>query len=187
MKILKNTVLVLSLLLVSPLSAQAAYFLASFGNSDLQEDEFEEDTAIKIGIGFESSESLKFEVSSLNLGKFEIKEAGLAELSNIIGATFTDSSLEITGIDLSVLGIMPLNDTVSLQGRVGVYLWDAELKATVSGFGEINTSEDGNDTGFGVGALVALSENVGLTFMYDQYKAFEGDIDLLNAGIKISY
>jgi hypothetical protein len=187
MKILKNGVLVLLLTLVSPLSVQAAYFAAAFGNSDLQEEQFEEDTAIKIGVGFGSSERLKFEISSLNLGKFEITEAGLAELSDLIGETVTDSSLEITGIDLSALGIIPLNDTVSLQGRVGMYLWDAEIRATVSGFGEIDTSDDGNDVGFGVGAVVALGENAGLTFMYDQYKAFEGDIDLLNVGIRFGF
>ncbi|HEY3486528.1 MAG TPA: outer membrane beta-barrel protein [Gammaproteobacteria bacterium] len=186
MKNLKITFLIT--LLLSPLTSYAdAYFFIAAGNSELDEPGFEDDSALKIGFGNQISDGLAFEFSSLDLGEFEATPAALAEISAFVGETVTGASVEITGLDFSLLGIAPVNDTVSFRGRIGLYLWDAEVDVSVAGFGSGSVSDDGNDIGFGFGLAFDLSENAALTFMYDQYEAFDADIELLNAGIKIGF
>jgi hypothetical protein len=185
MKILKNLLLIL--VLGSPLSAQAAYFLAAFGTAEVDEEGFKDDTASRFGIGFGSSEEFQFELSYLNLGEFEATDATLGAISSITDVNVTGAGIEITGMDLSVVGSMPLNDLISMRGRLGTYIWDSELTVSVDGSAIDSISDDGTDIGFGIGLAVALGTRAGLMFMYDQYEAFDTDIKLLNAGIKVDF
>jgi hypothetical protein len=187
MKTLYTAWLVALLGLISPISAHASYFLAAFGTSEVDEEGFKDDTATRFGVGFGGSEQYQFEFSYLNLGEFEATDAALAEISSITGVNVTNTTVEITGIDLSVLSSIPLNDAVSMRGRIGVYMWDTEFTVSIAGFGDEGFSDDGNDVGFGFGLDIALGESAGLTFMYDQYEAFDADIQLLNAGIKVDF
>lgn len=184
---MKAIIFVLVILSFLPPAYADNYVVASFGISEPATPGYADDTALKIGYGSKNSDRFAFEVSYLRLGKFDADAGILEEISDSVGAPVNSSAIEITGVDLSVLSILPLSNTAFVQFNIGVYLWDAEFSAHSPVLGGSSFSEDGNDLSFGFGLNLILSGQTTLVVAYDQYEAVEGDVNLLNAGIKIGF
>jgi hypothetical protein len=184
---LKKTFLMLILALSFPAHADR-YFAVSFGTSEADADGIEDDSAFRIGFGSKISDQFGYEVTYVDLGEFKATEEFIAELNvgNPPGLTLRSSSLSISGFDFSVFGLIPLNDKVLARGHVGLFLWDMEFKFDTNQ-GTFTDGDDGNGFSLGFGLDVRLSERTFLAFGYDQYEVDDGDVDSLNAGIKISF
>ena len=118
------------------------YFGAAIGSADI---EGEDDSSLKF-YGGSRTGNMGFELAYHDLGKQEDSALGLT------------ASIEVTGIEFSGVGYLPVSSTVDIFGKLGLLLWDADLNLT--GFPQV--SEDGNDFIFGVGAQFNTTKNLAI-------------------------
>jgi len=75
-------------------------------------------------------------------------------------------------VNLGVKGILPLNESFNLVGRVGVSMWGLEIRLTDSFYpGEVmGVNSSGNDIYYGVGAEYNLNPrtSIGLEYTYTE-------------------
>lgn len=148
--------IIASVLVVSTsLSHAGGYIGASVGQSEL---EGEDSDSIAIVGGYKFNKNFAIEGSYINLYKFE-------ENSN---------SFEADGINMSAIGIFPINETIEIFAKVGIFKWDATLK--VAGFGE--GSVDGSDISFGIGASLNITNRIGLVLEYQKFDLENGGGEL---------
>ncbi|AHK17771.1 porin family protein [Thalassolituus oleivorans] len=110
------------------------------------------------------------------------------------GDTINDK-LTTTAFNLGVKGIFPLNNGLSLNARLGVSIWDSELKETDSSFpGQtFKADDDGTDLYYGVGAQYDINSNmyVGaeytLTKMDISTDGISADLDVDNLSLSLGY
>jgi hypothetical protein len=182
--------LILACILMFSFTAHAregAYLALAFGSAEFEDGGFNNSPAFKLSVGNDIG-NFAYEISYLNMDAFSAEDEVLRDFSDFLGVTVGPIDVIIEGFDISVLGDIPINDRVTLQGRVGMYFWDARFIATFPEFDDTDSfTDDGNDAGFGVGVDYRLAEQVNLHLMYDQYDAFDTDIELLNAGIRIGF
>lgn len=93
------------------------------------------DTSFKVFGGYSVNKYLSIEAAYLNAGEPDDVVFG----SNV--------SVEGTTFNAAVLGAIPLNQSFSLYGRLGVIFWDAEASA-----GGFSQDDNGNDLAYGIGA-----------------------------------
>jgi hypothetical protein len=184
MKVIIFILLILSFL---PPAYADNYVAVSSGISEPAIPGYADDTALKIGYGSKRSEHYAFEISYLNLGKFDADAGVLEQISNSVGEPVTSSAIEVTGVDLSMLSMLSLGDAGFVHFKLGLYVWDAEYTAYSPVLGGSSFSEDGEDLSFGVGLNLILNGSATLVIASDQYEAVDGDVTLLNAGIKIGF
>ena len=164
------SLLFLSNFIVTPAIA-AGYFGAGIGSADM---EGVDDSSIKIFGGYRQ-DNVGFEAAYHDLGKQEESGGGLT------------ASIEATGIELSGAGYMPVNPTFELFGKIGVFLWDADLSLT----GWPSASTDGTDIIFGLGAQFTPSNNTSIRLEFQTVSLdFEGvdmDTDVISVGVAFNF
>ena len=144
------------------------------------------------GVGFvqlEASDSgIDFDANTFGwrvLGGYEINDNFAVEAAyfdtgdakdTILG---TDVELTLDGFILSGLAMLPLNDAITLFGKLGYY--DADAKASVGGF-----SASDSDSGIllGGGARFDFNDNLGLRGEFDW---FDSDDTIWSLGVTLQY
>lgn len=87
-------------------------------------------------------------------------------------------TLEASGFNFSVVGIVPANEQIDFFGKLGVFTWDASIDQASSG--EIS-SDDGTDIIYGFGVTAKLSKQFNAIF---EYKSFDLDgVDISNVSL----
>lgn len=130
--------------------------------------------------------------------KFEPKwslNADTVELGASVPSTYenTDSSLNATGnggmyalqgIRLSGTGTLPINQGLSLFGKLGV----ANLSYTANGAGLFKSGGGpGMDLSYSAGGQYIFSTGLSLHAEWDRYTVNQGDIDLFSAGVRYNF
>src|SRR5712664_2260200 len=95
----------------------------------------EKDTAWKIFGGYQFNRNFAGEFGYTDLGKTTLSLAGFGSASNAV-----------TGFELTGVGSLPVNQQLSVYGRLGFFLWNADLKGL---FGSASASGMGLTFGFG--------------------------------------
>jgi len=176
--------LLTTLVLSNNVSAEAKpYAGLSFGQSKVNDfcDEFtgvscdDSDTALKVFGGAKLNKNFALEASYIDLGE--------AIVTDDID-TFT---AEVTGLNLSAVGIIPASDSVDIFGKVGLLLWD--LKLALSGTFNDSISEDGTDISFGFGANFNVNETFAIRAEFEKFNSIgkesttgESSVTLLSLG-----
>ena len=174
--------------LVSFSSSHASgYFGASIGTTSPDEDEFDDSNGYKITLGYNVNSTIAFEGSLTNLGEFDVDDDFLAVLELVAGEPLEDASVEVDGIELAVVASLPLSDAVSIFGRIGVFMWDADFKIDSVSSGSVSESDDGSDSFFGAGVRFGIGESTALNLEYVAYEADDSDVDYLGVGLTISF
>jgi OOP family OmpA-OmpF porin len=133
------------------------------------------DSGFKIFGGYQFSRNWGVEVGYVDFGK-----AGIS--GSILGIPFT-SDLGVTALTVAGTGTMPMNESFSLLGKVGMWNWDA--KASVAALGTAGSASDsGTDLFFGVGLRYNLSKNLGLQLEVEQYS---GDDSITYTSLGLRY
>ena len=114
------------------------------------------DTSYKFYGGKRFHENLAFEISFQDLGKLNKKN----------GATTTTA--QTTGLNLSLLGIIPTETLGYFYGKAGIMAWDTDYTRTDTLI--TSSSDDGTDFTFGVG----------FAFAFDQKYEFRIEFERLN-------
>jgi hypothetical protein len=145
------------------------------------------DTGVMIFAGNHLSETLAVEFGYIDLGETTTDFVMVSDGTSFPPGTTTVSSvISADGFNAGVAGNLPLSDSASLNGRVGVYLWNAEAEfSAVDTTGELSNegfaeSDSGNDIYYGIGLDVGW---FGLS--YEVYDVDGQDVDFV--GISATY
>lgn len=167
-----STGFALVLLCASIGSANASgwYFGGSFGPSNVDVNGYDDASSFRIFFGADASDYLAMEVGAVSLGKFDV--------------TGYDANVDVTGVDLSVLGKLPVSDSFSFYGKVGMFTWNVD--ANVSGY------YFGNDTGtgatYGLGGDFKFGSNLRGRVAWDYYDDVSGgNIDVYSFGLMYAF
>lgn len=187
MKILLTTLSAFVFLVSFGSSHAAGYVGASIGKTSPDEDEFDDSNGYKITLGYYVNSNIAIEGSLTNLGEFDVDDDFLAELELVVGEPLDDASVEVDGIELAVVASAPLSNAVSIFGRVGIFMWDADFKIDSVSSGSVSESDDGSDLFFGAGVGFGIGESAALNLEYVAYEADDSDVDYLGAGLTINF
>lgn len=133
-------------------------------------------TGFRLRLGFPINESVNFEAAWVNQGEGDVDNGGGAKLA-------------ADGLQFSVMGLMPTGDNMNLFGRVGLYMWNGELKDA----GVFSGTDDGTDIFFGVGLDYSVSDNMDIRVEYDivtigtTVGTTSTDVDANSFGIGVSF
>ena len=141
----------------------------------------EKDTAWKIFGGYQFNRNFAGEFGYTDLGKTTLSLAGFGSASNAV-----------TGFELTGVGSLPVNQQLSVYGRLGFFLWNVDFMDGTGLFGSASAS--GTGLTFGFGASFNLATNAALRLEWQRYKdvgdpvtTINGDIDLIGAGLVVKF
>ncbi|GAB4361808.1 MAG: hypothetical protein Kow006_32810 [Gammaproteobacteria bacterium] len=150
--------------------AQGFYFGASYGPSEVDVSGYDESESLRLFLGSEVSQNLALEVAFVDLGTFDV--------------TGTSASVDAWGLDLSVLGKLPVSNSFSLYGKFGLFSWDVE--GTIPGL--LIATDSGSDITYGVGADFDFGNHWHGRIAWDFYPDVSGgDIDAITFGASYQF
>jgi OOP family OmpA-OmpF porin len=139
----------------------------------------------KIFVGSRVSPNLAFEAAYVDLGE--------ATASNpVFGGGTNVRTIEVTGLNFSVLGIKPLSKSFDLFGKFGLMLWEAD-GTTTDNLGSSTASVGDSDINFGFGANYNVNETFTLRAEYERFHNISYDsnletpVSLLTLGVVVSF
>jgi OOP family OmpA-OmpF porin len=165
--------------------ASAQFFIGgSIGQSDI-DDEITtglitsgtvdgKDTAWKIFGGYMFNRHFGVEAAYVNLG--EVSYSGAFGVLPVTGG-----KVELTAFNVSALGALPINEQVSLFGKIGLFGWEAEASDTTGGV-PFSAKDDGTDLSFGVGIMFNFTPSFGVRAEYEFFQTDIGDAGLISVG-----
>jgi hypothetical protein len=121
------------------------------------------------------------EWSYTDLGEAET-ELNLLPLAQTLDAVQPALPALGTGVELSVLGFMPISSALDLYGRLGVWRWEAEYQ--VAGINDKN-SETGLDLLYGAGLRWQLTPEWSTRLNLDRYRVDSQNVTLF--GLSLIY
>jgi OOP family OmpA-OmpF porin len=155
---------------------------SGFATTSMNEDE--RSAAGKIFGGYQFNRYVALEGGYFNLGKF-----GYTASTSPAGSLSGDIKLQ--GMNLDVVGILPLTDRFSAFGRIGVI--HAQARDNFSSTGLVNrplSSARKNDTGykFGAGVQYAFTDRLAVRGEVERYRIDDaignkGDVDMATVGL----
>lgn len=127
----------------------------------------ERDTAYKVFGGYQFNPYLAMEAGYFNLGEFGFKSTGANTADTLSGR------IKLDGYNLDLVGTLPVNDQLSLLGRVGAH--NARARDTFIGTGAVtvlNRSPEIRETNYkaGVGFSYKLSQSMTLRGELERYR-----------------
>ncbi|PCK05585.1 MAG: hypothetical protein COA42_18135 [Alteromonadaceae bacterium] len=175
-------------------SANAGFYLgAKVGSVDVDIDvdpniDADSDIGYNLNVGYQFTKYFGIEAAYVDLGEHDYNQAITSSFS-------VEGNVAVRGMDVSAIATLPLSEQFSLYGRVGYYLWEADINfrtiGSIPGLSSLSssTNDDGGDISFGVGASYAVSEKVDLQLGFTRYAADDIDIDadLIGLGVKFSF
>jgi OOP family OmpA-OmpF porin len=137
-----------------------------------------DDTSFGVRGDYSINDNIAIEAGYFNYG----------EMSDTFVDSFGDTindKIETTAINVGVKASFPLNNQISVNGRLGLSMWDYELAETDSAFpGEVfKLDDDGTDIYYGIGMEFNVSEAL---FIGVEYTITDMDVSLLNV-IKVDH
>jgi len=99
------------------------------------------------------------------------------EVEYLDGGTVEDGGLELdlSGFNLSGVGILPVGEKFSLFAKLGMIFWDADT----NGFGD----DSGEDFSWGIGAGYSFTDQFGMQLEYQGFEIEDADtVDMISLG-----
>ena len=143
----------------------------------------------------DSSAGIDFDATDLGwkiFGKYMFNDNWGLELGYVdLGApddTILTVPVEISadGIDLYLIGSIPLSDSFDLFGKVGAIAWDAEISTPTPGVP--SESDDGTDLALGVGVSLHASDTFSILGEFEWFDIADADqVWMVSLGIEIGF
>ena len=142
------------------------------------------DTGYKLFGGYRMNRNFALEAGYFDLGKFGFTATTLP-------AGTLNGRIKIKGVNLDLVGMLPITEKFSAFGRVGVSRAEARDSFTGTGFVRVlNPNPQKRDTNvkYGVGLQYAFTEALGIRAEVERYRINDavgnkGDIDLVSLGL----
>jgi len=136
-----------------------------------------------------------------NYFAFEVQYAdfGEATLSGNVNDTFvfegtafqflTTAELILDGDSLGFAAIagFDLNEYIRPYVRLGGHQWDSSFSVSAGGLSATIADDDGFDIFYGIGIKVKISEQFSAVAEYENYTFDEENVDLVTAGIQLTF
>lgn len=142
----------------------------------------ETDVSYKLFLGYQFNPYFAVEAGYFDLGEFSFTA------TTVPAGTLRGSLKNHVGINLDVLGKLPLGDRFSLYGRLGVQ--NSKTTALFSGTAVSNPAPSKNKTDYklGLGAQFDFTKNIGVRGEWERYRVSDGfngrtDVDVFSAGL----
>ena len=155
---------------------------SGFSSSSIVDDD--RSTGFKAYGGYQINKNFAVEGGYFDLGKF-------GYTATTVPAGTLNGSIKLRGLNLDLVGIVPLTENFSLFGRAGLNY--AQARDSFSGTGAVlvtNPSPRKNDTNYklGLGLQYALSESLALRAEAERYRVNDavgnrGHVDLFSVGL----
>lgn len=143
------------------------------------------DTGWKLFGGFKFSQNLGVEVGYVNLGTVDF----FATYVTPPGSPYQGKS-ELDGFVFDLVASVPLNDTLTVFGKVGAFKWKVNARIT-DNLTVTSLEDDGYDWTFGLGASMKIAERLALRAEWERFselgKTTKRNYDLLSAGLTYSF
>lgn len=124
-------------------------------------------TGYKIFGGYEFNQYFGVEVSLVDLGK--VKYSG-----TYLGLPVTGGKVDVVGVNGSAVGIVPVSESFSLFGKIGIFGWEASW-SDVTGGVPTKAQDNGADVSIGAGFTVNFTKNFGARLEWERFKAGGGE------------
>lgn len=125
------------------------------------------DTGYKIFGGYEFHPNFAMEIAVVDLGK--------ARYSGMFGpATVTSGTVDVWGFNFSAVGILPVNPSFALFGKIGFFSWEASWKDVTGGI-PFSERENGADLSLGLGAAFNFTKEFSARLEWERLKAGGGE------------
>lgn len=163
-------------------------FLGDIPGIDASFEADDSDTAVKIFAGTPINESFGVELGYVDLGEISL-DFSLIDDGSSTGdpsTTIISGADSVAGFSAGLVGSIPVSDSVSLNGRLGIYFWqldsEAAIEDTTGAFDNLrdSSSDNGNDAYYGLGLDIGW-----LGLFYEVYDVDGEDVDFL--GISASF
>ncbi len=151
----------------------------------------EHDTGWKVFAGYQWNPNFAIEGGWVDLGKFN------TTLSSVAGTASVD--YKVHGVFLDAVGVLPLNESFSLFGKVGTIYTDAStdvggsLAPALSAAGFRSDSKDEFNLTAGLGAQYDFTREFGVRAEWERYfnvdfgNSDSGDVDLFSVSAVYSF
>lgn len=193
---------------ITPAFAGDIYVVGAIGYSNIDTDkgELDRDLAAAGATGISSSldkndVGYKFQVG-YQFNKYFAVEGGYVDLGKTsYSARFTggtaNADVKVSGPNIAVLGILPLNDSFSVFGKLGGI--NARVKANVSATGpggsaSASTSSTDFQPNFGIGAIYHVNKQFGIRVELERFSDLgdssttgKSDVDLASVGVVFKF
>lgn len=117
--------------------------------------------AVRVFAGVQVTKYFGMELGAASLGETQTEELGVPVTTRV------------RVVDFSLLGYLPLAQKVALFGRLGAYYGKTTSTLTDSGTGAT----------FGVGAQLAVTQNLGLRIEWQDYSTLSSGLRVFNANV----
>ena len=168
--------------------AQKFYGGVSFGSSDVDAGIASglitsgpvdgKDSGLKIFGGFQLDKNLGVEIGYVDLG--ETTYSG-----SFFGSPVTNGKIEISGINFSAVGALPVTPDLSVIGRIGLFAWDSDASDITGGVPFAASASD-TDISFGFGVNYNFTKAFGARVEWERYDV-AADADLFSAGLLFKF
>ena len=163
--------------------------LSSAGVTGISSTLSKTDTAYKLQLGYQFNKNFALEGGYVDLGK--------ANYSTTFTGGSAKAEAKSAGINIAAVGILPVNESFSVFGKLGVIY--AKVDVAASATGTTSTAfTSANSTDFkpnvGVGASYQINKDVGVRAEYERFGKIgkssvtgEADVDLFSAGVVVKF
>jgi OmpA-OmpF porin, OOP family len=155
------------------------YAGAGFGITKIEDDGFDgndvddSDTGFKIFGGYSFNQNFAVEVSYFDLG----------ETSGTLDDPFFgpfDFTAGISGLNASAVGVLPVSETVSLFGKLGVASYKIDADVNFSGLASGSGSESETDMTYGIGGALRFAEGWEARVEFEAINVDGGDANMIS-------
>jgi len=122
------------------------------------------DSGFKIFGGFQFTKNWGAEVGYVDFGK-----AGIGGFGDI----------GVTALTLAGTGTLPLNESFSLLGKVGMANWDAS--------GSASSGDSGTDLFYGIGARYNFNKNLSVQVEFETFSAEDDSVNMTSVGLRYKF
>lgn len=165
-KLIKQSLTVAAISLASASAFSEVYIGASVGQTDYASD-IDKGTSLELKGGFKFNDFVGLEAAYVDLGDGDWEDFGFS------------GSLSVDGLKASVVGFIPVAETVNLYGKVGMFMWDLD-----DGDGY---TDDDNDIAYGIGVAWGVADQLDVNLGYDIYDFEEDEVTNVNLGLTYSF
>jgi OOP family OmpA-OmpF porin len=148
------------------------------------------DTGYSLDLGYQVNPYFAVEGGYVDFGKFDFSSAASAPTADTINGNY-----KAYGYDLSAVGILPLQQGLSVYSKAGAFRSRADLDASSTGLVAVSGANHwGTHPTFGVGAGYDFTKNMVGKLEWNRYldvgdnsTTGRGDIDLFTAGMAYKF
>ena len=165
-----------SLLAALPAAAQGSYIGGSYSWSALDAS-FSTNNAngYKLFLGYDYPTFFGLETGYVDFGKFKHTTTGTSGSASLTGK----------GWDVALTGRVPLGKLLALTARAGFLFWQTDLSSTLAAI--TGGSDSGRNSFYGFGVRINVMPSLSLLADWERYKVGEGNVDLVNAGVRLNF